>query len=111
MSAERSRLIDVLDLPIPLASFGKMAKKYPKGAKLSQVGFRFWVRSAGEQCFGCITCEAEDRADFNRLTGEMTFGGMIVCPDCGCKRCPKATQHDNACTGSNDPGQAGSIYA
>jgi hypothetical protein len=35
---------------------------------------------------------------------------MIVCPECGNKRCPKATHHDNACTGSNDPGQPGSNY-
>jgi hypothetical protein len=35
---------------------------------------------------------------------------MIVCVDCGNKRCPKATDHDNACTGSNDPEQEGSVY-
>lgn len=35
---------------------------------------------------------------------------MIVCPDCGNKRCPKANDHRNACTGSNAPGQEGSAY-
>jgi hypothetical protein len=35
---------------------------------------------------------------------------MILCPTCGNKRCPKASDHDLACTGSNEPGQAGSIY-
>lgn len=35
---------------------------------------------------------------------------MIVCPTCGNKRCPKATEHTMACTGSNEPGQVGSIY-
>lgn len=35
---------------------------------------------------------------------------MIVCVDCGNKRCPHATDHDNACTGSNEPGQPGSSY-
>lgn len=35
---------------------------------------------------------------------------MIVCPDCGNKRCPKATDHRLACTNSNEPGQAGSRY-
>jgi Zn finger protein HypA/HybF involved in hydrogenase expression len=35
---------------------------------------------------------------------------MILCPECGNKRCPKATNHTNACTNSNDPGQEGSIY-
>lgn len=37
-------------------------------------------------------------------------GFMILCPDCGCKRCPKATYHDHACTKSNDTGQPGSVY-
>lgn len=35
---------------------------------------------------------------------------MILCPVCGNKRCPKATDHRNACTGSNEPGQPGSNY-
>ena len=35
---------------------------------------------------------------------------FVVCPDCGNKRCPKANNHMNACTGSNEPGQEGSAY-
>ena len=35
---------------------------------------------------------------------------MVLCPDCGNKRCPHATDHRNACTGSNKPGQKGSSY-
>jgi hypothetical protein len=35
---------------------------------------------------------------------------MILCPDCGNKRCPKATDHTLACGGSNAPGQKGSIW-
>lgn len=35
---------------------------------------------------------------------------MILCPECGCKRCPHATHHDHPCTASNDSGQAGSMY-
>jgi hypothetical protein len=35
---------------------------------------------------------------------------MIVCPDCGNKRCPHATDHSQACTNSNEPGQPGSRY-
>jgi len=35
---------------------------------------------------------------------------MIVCNICGNKRCPHATDHDCACTGSNEPGQPGSVY-
>ncbi|QPK40189.1 hypothetical protein SEA_JINKIES_58 [Arthrobacter phage Jinkies] len=36
--------------------------------------------------------------------------GMIICPECGNKRCPHATDHDEDCTRSNEPGQAGSSY-
>lgn len=35
---------------------------------------------------------------------------FIVCRTCGNKRCPKASWHEQACTGSNEPGQAGSFY-
>lgn len=30
---------------------------------------------------------------------------MVLCPVCGNKRCPRATNHRFACTGSNEPGQ------
>jgi hypothetical protein len=39
-----------------------------------------------------------------------TMSHMFLCPTCGNKRCPKATDHRNVCTGSNEPGQAGSRY-
>ena len=35
---------------------------------------------------------------------------MIVCLFCGNKRCPAATDCRMECTGSNEPGQDGSIY-
>lgn len=35
---------------------------------------------------------------------------MIWCGTCGNKRCPKATDHRLVCTGSNEPGQPGSVY-
>lgn len=40
----------------------------------------------------------------------LTLSRMFLCPTCGNKRCPKATDHDNACSGSNAPGQPGSVY-
>lgn len=52
-----------------------------------------------EQCW-CQTCRPITLADMR----------MVVCPDCGFKRCPKANDHRNACTGSNEPGQPGSAY-
>jgi hypothetical protein len=51
------------------------------------------------------------------IEGKTTRGGfplsgtrMILCPACGNKRCPHATNHELACTGSNEPGQKGSSY-
>lgn len=35
---------------------------------------------------------------------------MILCSECGNKRCPKATNHNRDCTDSNNPGQRGSRY-
>jgi Zn finger protein HypA/HybF involved in hydrogenase expression len=35
---------------------------------------------------------------------------MILCPNCGNKRCPRATNHTLECTNSNEPGQEGSVY-
>ncbi|HHT8272112.1 TPA: hypothetical protein ACT2RL_000660 [Citrobacter braakii] len=39
-----------------------------------------------------------------------TDSRFVVCPECGNKRCPHANDHRNACTGSNEPRQAGSAY-
>jgi hypothetical protein len=41
----------------------------------------------------------------------LNLAKMIVCPICGNKRCPHASDHRLACTGSNEPGQEGSVYA
>jgi hypothetical protein len=41
----------------------------------------------------------------------VTSTRMILCPVCGNKRCPKATDHELLCTNSNDTEQFGSIYS
>lgn len=41
----------------------------------------------------------------------VTSSRMIVCPTCGNKRCPHATDHRLKCTDSNETGQPGSIYS
>ena len=60
----------------------------------------------------CHRCIAENKlgqqAGFMWLPLSSTK--MILCPVCGCKRCPRASDHDLACTNSNAPGQAGSVY-
>jgi hypothetical protein len=65
-----------------------------------------------ECCWKCY----EERPKEEGVDGA-TFGGvffpthgMIVCKVCGNKRCPKAEDHRNKCTGSNEPGQVGSRY-
>ena len=61
----------------------------------------------GVCCRRCEDKALEGQGPFERMTGR-TF---IVCLDCGNKRCPKATSHEHACTGSNASGQPGSDYA
>lgn len=58
----------------------------------------------------CYECDSRATSmlpmgDIRRISRRMN-----LCPDCGNKRCPRSTWHESACTGSNDPGQAGSIY-
>lgn len=57
-------------------------------------------------CYACIGDEPTRPGSW--LTVGMT--GMILCATCGNKRCPHGTDHRNACTGSNEPGQPGSRY-
>lgn len=40
----------------------------------------------------------------------VTSQRMILCGTCANKRCPKASDHNLECTGSNEPGQPGSVY-
>lgn len=48
----------------------------------------------------CLTCRPVMMTDMR----------FVVCPECGNKRCPKANDHRNPCSGSNEPGQDGSSY-
>lgn len=62
----------------------------------------------GGRACSCWTCTKERAEARDGLGLGMP---MCVCSDCGNKRCPKATHHDNECSGSNRPGQEGSRYA
>ena len=55
------------------------------------------------QCW-CLTCHPMRLEDPYSIR-------MALCPTCGNKRCPKANDHRNECTGSNEPGQPGSAYS
>ena len=56
-------------------------------------------------CYNCLKDYTEPGQAFPYVMSR-----MIVCPTCGNKRCPHATDHNLACTGSNEPGQPGSRY-
>lgn len=57
------------------------------------------------QCH-CLKCVADTRAG----QPPAHLRKMIVCPICGNKRCPHATDHRLTCIGSNEPEQKGSAY-
>lgn len=55
------------------------------------------------ECYNCLD-------DHNAGMENPVLYRMIVCVDCGNKRCPKATDHREKCTRSNEPNQSGSRY-
>jgi hypothetical protein len=64
-------------------------------------------------CYRCVQAEVAA----NPLPPELSTPGvdsrlhrMFLCETCGNKRCPHAADHRNACSGSNEPGQRGSLY-
>ena len=61
-----------------------------------------------EPCAQCRHCLSSVPTDFGVSLASLR---MCLCPTCGHKRCPRATDHRLACTGSNEPGQPGSAYA
>jgi hypothetical protein len=61
---------------------------------------------AETRCY-CYNCN-KDRVTESGMPFVMTQ--MILCPTCGNKRCPHSTDHNLACTNSNEPGQPGSRY-
>ena len=67
---------------------------------------REWTRiNLCEECHHCVTLTTSVR-----LWPDSIMHGMLICSQCGCKRCPHATDHRLTCTRSNAPGQPGSLY-
>ncbi|WP_227650364.1 hypothetical protein [Klebsiella pneumoniae] len=99
-------IITALREPHPDACRAAMLQASPVCTCPSGNGSLRWpfpVHPGGSQenpdCW-CRTCRPV-------VLNDMRF---VVCPDCGNKRCPRANDHRNACTGSNEPGQQGSAY-
>lgn len=62
-----------------------------------------------DECW-CRRCDSERRqraVDGGAPWSTLVTGVMIVCPDCGNKRCPRAGWHQFRCGASNEPGQVG----
>lgn len=62
-----------------------------------------------DKCY-CFSCASKRPSEW-MPTWTQADDRMIVCEFCGNKRCPHATDHDLACTNSNEPGQPGSRYS
>lgn len=65
-----------------------------------------------EKCYEClkgktIKMKFKDDSDYDM---PIVNTRMILCGECGNKRCPHATDHRFTCTGSNEPVQTGSRY-
>jgi hypothetical protein len=111
LAAQAAAPTDPMDWPLPCdVTVGAGTNK--KGTKLPTLvtrmkmlhGMAMQVLAApiGEPVADCH-CEAcEPQEPFNTR--------MILCGTCGNKRCPHATNHRNACTNSNEPGQKGSSW-
>lgn len=65
------------------------------------------IKENADDCNNCYEC-LKDKKEGNGLPTVVTR--MILCPTCGNKRCPKATDHNLDCTNSNESGQPGSRY-
>ena len=76
------------------------------GCVMTEVFFH-WLRVAYEAGNSPVTPDGWCLACRSVTMSDMRF---VVCPDCGNKRCPRANDHNNACTGSNELGQIGSAY-
>jgi hypothetical protein len=68
-------------------------------------------RSDGEAKDEPVACWCH-KCNENELVNGIPFAmtRMILCPNCGNKRCPKASDHTLQCTNSNKPNQDGSVY-
>lgn len=116
MSSEPvSRLVAVFHEPIPVKDMpdliDSLEAQHGTGLTISAGRWSlFEVRTPGRVCW-CLTCQEDDVTTYVQTTGRFASVSMAACPQCTHSRCPRATQHDLACTGSDEPGQPGSAYA
>ena len=86
---------------------GDEVKNDPNSTELASPRLLGVVRQVGGGC-SCRKCLGDKPYPGTALPiADMV---MIVCEICGNKRCPHATDCSLECTGSNEPGQRGSVY-
>lgn len=64
-------------------------------------------------CYRCTKERVEadkDNPKYQSPIGDARMMRFFRCSSCGNKRCPHAADHRLECTGSNEPGQKGSLY-
>lgn len=108
-------IVAALRLPLAIDELAqhtrRLEREHGHGLVMRQAHGRLLVLRPGwkpANCW-CINCEARYIAELAKfdIFASATF---VVCPDCGNKRCPRATSHQDACSGSNESGQEGSMY-
>lgn len=67
--------------------------------------FKYDCHRCAREAFKALPAEEQ-----SKVFTSLEFARMFLCPTCGNKRCPKATDHRLDCTNSNEPGQKGSRY-
>lgn len=80
-------------------------ERYDKADNVAFSAHRHGI--AHTECW-CAVCEREAKESLF-ADGKMDWLGlasnfMHLCPDCGSKRCPKATYHGYSCSGSSESG-------
>lgn len=122
--AVHGNVVRVIDVPSQAISFLRVEVPIEHHAELTRLfyGKRVLVTLAGAAFEGLpyglmnaaepAPAPAEKPACWCETCRPIVAGDMrmVLCPECGNKRCPKANDHRNACTDSNDPGQTGSAY-
>jgi hypothetical protein len=88
--------------PAPLGQVERgVGRPVPERATGGLRGFGVTITPGGARCW-CRACNRDTKGPGGWPYLATTF---VVCPDCGNKRCPKATDHLNACTDSNEAAQ------
>jgi len=90
-------------------TFRAQGKAYPRTCKKCGLGPCIGKpKQEQDEPVACWCHKCNEKKTVNGLPFAMTR--MIVCPECGNKRCPKASNHAMQCTSSNEPNQTGSVY-